>query len=63
MLRKAFQEAAFKRMVFMLQLEVAQKVCAKAGDEGYGPISIARWAIARRRDTFRSIAVGFRTRP
>jgi 16S rRNA (adenine1518-N6/adenine1519-N6)-dimethyltransferase len=44
MLRKAFQEAAFKRMVFMLQLEVAQKVCAKAGGEGYGPISIARWA-------------------
>ncbi len=44
MLRKAFQEAAFKRMVFMLQLEVAQKVCAKAGEDGYGPISVARWA-------------------
>ncbi len=44
MMRKAFQEAAFKRMVFMLQLEVARKVCARAGEDGYGPLSVARWA-------------------
>ncbi len=44
MLRKAFQEAAFKRMVFMLQLEVARKVCASAGQDGYGPLAVARWA-------------------
>lgn len=44
MMRKAFQEAAFKRMVFMLQLEVAQKVCARAGEGGYGPLAVARWA-------------------
>ena len=44
MLRKAFQEAAFKRMVFMLQLEVARKVCAAAGKDGYGPLAVARWA-------------------
>ncbi|HPU95274.1 MAG: Ribosomal RNA small subunit methyltransferase A [Firmicutes bacterium ADurb.Bin153] len=44
MLRKAFQEAAFKRMVFMLQLEVAFKVCAAPGTDGYGPLAVARWA-------------------
>lgn len=44
MLRKALQEAAFKRMVFMLQLEVANKVCATAGKDGYGPLAVARWA-------------------
>jgi 16S rRNA (adenine1518-N6/adenine1519-N6)-dimethyltransferase len=43
LLRKAFQEAAFKRMVFMLQLEVAKKLCADAGEDGYGPLSVARW--------------------
>ncbi|HOA15641.1 MAG TPA: rRNA adenine N-6-methyltransferase family protein, partial [Bacillota bacterium] len=32
------------RMVFMLQLEVARKVCARAGEDGYGPLSVARWA-------------------
>lgn len=43
-MRKVFQEAAFKRAVLMLQLEVAMKVCAGAGQEGYGPVSVARWA-------------------
>lgn len=44
MLRKSFQEAAFKRIVFMLQLEVAKKVCAKPGEDGYGPLAVALWA-------------------
>jgi 16S rRNA (adenine1518-N6/adenine1519-N6)-dimethyltransferase len=39
--------ARFERMTFTVQREVADRLCAQAGDENYGPVSVLVQALSR----------------
>lgn len=53
----------FRRMVLMLQREVAERICAAPGGKDYGALSVAVQLAARARIAFGVPAAAFRPRP
>lgn len=53
----------WRRMVLTLQREVAQRLMARPGEEGYGPLSLSVWARAEARLLFRIPPSAFYPKP